>query len=55
MANAIQHENLTVTVAAGTSNKFEINMFEIGDLVCVHGLTSAVALPLNGCNGQIIK
>ena len=43
MANAIQNENLTVTVAVGLGNKFEI-----GDLVCIHGLTSAVALPLNG-------
>ena len=49
MVNAIQNENLTVTVAVGTSNKLEI-----GDLVCIHGLTSAVALRLNGCNGQII-
>ena len=48
MANAFQNENLTVTVAVGTSNKFEINMFEIGDLVCIHGLTCAVALPRNG-------
>ena len=48
MANAIQNESLTVTVAVGTCNKFEINMFEIGDLVCIHGVTCAVALPLNG-------
>ena len=43
MANAIQKENLTVNVAVGMGEKLKI-----GDLVCMHGLTCAVALPLNG-------
>ncbi len=50
MANALQEENLTVTVAVGMGNKFEI-----GDLVCIHGLTCAVALPLRQASSIFVK